>query len=340
MPDNLNLNLDQNLNLNLGAGGARGSGLGPRYNTEDFSRLSPAPVPAPANLPSLYSADWDPEHRAWEYVYEFMTAVPWAYNLSPIWAIWLELYYQTHVRVPRTRLGAFWFHAARHLDQAALANQLLGMVSASNERADRASEIVDQASAAGALAYWTGMLHVDPAKEPRTYLLMRVARKIGEYVAMGLKDIYRMRRAAQLYPWIMPLIDGPDTPSYPSSHALQAYLISDALKLCLGNHGQIWDPPPVSPNLPGPFPAPPAWPLGAPPAWPPPPSVYQTAIALDHLAARVAFNREVAGVHYRMDSAAGRYVARYCVVQLYNLPANSMFRQLVAAATNELVNLP
>ena len=42
-----------------------------------------------------------------------------------------------------------------------------------------------------------------------------------------------MRRPAQVYPWIMPLIDGPDTPSFPSSHSLQAHLISGALKLAL-----------------------------------------------------------------------------------------------------------
>ena len=38
------------------------------------------------------------------------------------------------------------------------------------------------------------MLRIDPSKEKNTFLLMLVARKIGEYVAMGLKDIYQMRR--------------------------------------------------------------------------------------------------------------------------------------------------
>ena len=75
MPDNLNLNLDQNLNLNLnlGATGAGGGGFGPRFNTEDFCRLSPLPVPRPEALPTLYSAEWDPEYRAWEYVSEFVS---------------------------------------------------------------------------------------------------------------------------------------------------------------------------------------------------------------------------------------------------------------------------
>jgi hypothetical protein len=332
MPDNLNLNLnlDQNLNLNLGA--ALGSGVGPRYNTEDFCRLSPLPPPDPANLPTLYAPYWDPEHRAWWYVHEFITDIPWFLGNEPIWSIWLELILQNHIVVPNTDLGGGVVIVANvPLDTVRLGRQLLGVLHASNERADRGAEIVDQASALGALSYWAGMLRIDPAKEPNTYLLIRVARKIGEFVAMGLKELFRMRRPAQIYPWIMPLIDGPDTPSFPSSHALQAHLISDVLKLALGNRGQLWGPPP---------PAAVAWPLGAPPAWPPPLSVNPTAIALDHLAERVAFNREVAGVHYRMDSAAGRYVARYCAVQLFNLPAGSLFQDLVAAATAELVNLP
>src|SRR5215216_1451596 len=116
---------------------------------------------------------------------------------------------------------------------------------------------------------------------------MRVARKIGEFVAMGLKDHYKLRRPAQIYPLIMPLIDGPDTPSYPSSHAVQAYMISGVLKLAL----QAW--------------------IGIPP--PPPPPVRNTRQALDVLAERVARNREIAGLHYPMDSAAGAWVAGRCL---------------------------
>ena len=65
------------------------------------------------------------------------------------------------------------------------------MLNASIDRADRALEIFDQASGPGALHYWTGMLRIDPSKENNTFLLMLVARKIGEYVAMRLKNIYR-----------------------------------------------------------------------------------------------------------------------------------------------------
>jgi len=213
---------------------------------------------------------------------------------------------------------------------AELAHQVIVVLDASIDRADRAQEILDQATAQGALHYWTGMLHLDPSKDTDAFLLMVVARKIGEFVAMGLKDIYKMRRPAQVYPLIMPLIDGPDTPSFPSSHALQAHLISAALKLALANP----ESPPVWP------PTAPPWP---PPGWPPPVAAGETAKALDHLAYRVAYNREVAGVHYPMDSEAGWYVALACVFALNAARGAGtvpLFNQLVIDASAELANLP
>jgi len=121
---------------------------------------------------------------------------------------------------------------------------------------------------------------------------------------MGLKDIYRMRRPSQVFPLIQPLIDPPDTPSFPSSHSTQAHLISglltDALQRANG----------------------------------------RTAGALAELARRVAVNREIAGVHYAMDSAAGAFVAAECRRRLAALPRYSLFKQLLRDASGELVDLP
>ena len=43
------------------------------------------------------------------------------------------------------------------------------------------------------------MLRIDPSKHKSTYLLILVGLKIGEFVAMRLKNHYRMRRPAQEY---------------------------------------------------------------------------------------------------------------------------------------------
>jgi hypothetical protein len=72
-----------------------------------------------------------------------------------------------------------------------------------------------------------------------------------------------------------------------------------------------------------------------------PPNPYpETARALDVLADRVAYNREVAGVHYGMDSAAGAYGAQICLQMLNGLGPNSNFKTLLNAAKQELSDLP
>ena len=81
----------------------------------------------------------------------------------------------------------------------------------------------------------------------------------------------------------------------------------------------------------------PPWTGVTPPA---PPPVRNTRQALDVLAERVARNREIAGLHYPMDSAAGAWVADRCLTQLGTLGAGSLFQQLVLAAKSDLQYLP
>ena len=317
--DNLNLNL----NLNLGASGAAGGDTGfgrARFNTEDMDKLMPVPPPASLALPTKqYAEHWDAELRAWAYVGEFISGIAWPAptaitapvtplppNNAPVCYFIGEVLNQTVFPVPDP-------NAATKLDPARFATQVVEVVNASLDRADRALEICDQATAPGALNYWTGLIRINPSQEPNAWLLMLVARKIGEYVAMGLKNYYRMRRPSQVYPWILPIIDPPDTPSFPSSHSLQSHLISNALKAALTPRFDA-----AGLVLPS-----------------------QTANALDHLAHRVARNREIAGVHYPMDSACGAFVAEGCIDMLTSkLPAGSLFADLVTAAKAELVDLP
>src|SRR5262249_30143934 len=143
--DNLNLNLGSlNLNLNLGATATDGSlGFGgPRYNSEDFPKY--APTPPAVRWPVLsYSSDWDPGLRTWRYVQEFISDGGWM--VGPI----------TDVRTYIEANGSFPVPSVT-LTQAGLANEVLGVLNASIDRADRALEILDQASGMGALHYWTG----------------------------------------------------------------------------------------------------------------------------------------------------------------------------------------
>jgi acid phosphatase (class A) len=76
-------------------------------------------------------------------------------------------------------------------------------------------------------------------------------------------------RPAQVWPAIAPVIPTPAHPSYPSGHSTQNHLIAACMKLAV-------------PDL---------------------------ASACDILANRIAFNRELAGVHFPSDTAAGKRIA-------------------------------
>lgn len=345
---NLNLNLDQNLNLNLnlGARGAGGGGFGPRFNTDDFPKLAPVPFPNRLTLPTRpYGANWGPEYRAWAFVRDFIANGGFGNN-DPVADIIADFAAQQDFPVPDT------------LTVNQLAAEVQGVLHRSIKRADRALEILDQANAPGALSYWTGLLRIDASKDNATWQLILVARMIGEFVAMGLKDHYMMRRPAQVYPWIMPLIDGPDTPSYPSSHSLQAHLISAVLKFALTPAVEAPlpanQPPTVRPFLKTPQEiaavAAAAVRPGAPQAdidaakgagaWAGGQAYPETAKALDVLAYRVAVNREVAGVHYPMDTWSGRYAALVCLraIAARHAAGADPFMTLINNARTELVD--
>jgi hypothetical protein len=279
----------------------------PRFNSEDYPKYAPA-TPVVRWPMEKYSKDWDPELRTWRYVQEFIgigSVITGVRNYIESYVPYGTFHVPSSAIVPP-------------FSQANLEDEVLGVLNASIDRADRALEILSQANGIGAINYWTGMLRIDRSKHKNTFLLILVALKIGEFVAMRLKNIYRMRRPAQVYPLIMPLIDGPDTPSFPSSHSLQAHLITGVLKLALNY--------PASPPLPAPGPL-----LPGPPTAP----VTTTSDALDVLAFRVARNREIAGVHYPMDSQAGLCGALKCLDYLSGLPAGGPFQKLLDRAAHE-----
>ena len=178
--DNLNLNL----NLNLGASGAGGGATGygrPRFNTEDMCKLLPTPFPGTLPLPRdrSYSRDWDPEFRSWRYVQEFILECGWGRGHTPVTYLNNAINRQNQFPVPYRR-------ANLRLTPTELALQVEGVLNAALDRADRAMEILDQANGQGALNYWTGLLRIDSAQDKHAFLLMLVARKIGEYVVKSV----------------------------------------------------------------------------------------------------------------------------------------------------------
>jgi acid phosphatase (class A) len=171
------------------------------------------------------------------------------------------------------------------MDPNQLDRELRQILDLAPEREERFVEIMDQDDADGANNYWFGMLQVSPSRQPATYLMTRVGRRIGEHVVMCLKGFFRSPRPSQLCPAIVPMIDPPSTPSFPAGHAVQAYLISYLLAYSLPKFPQQYTP---EDNL-----------------------AAASGVLFD-LTERVSVNRVVAGLHYPTDIIAGRAVGIAC----------------------------
>jgi PAP2 superfamily len=111
----------------------------------------------------------------------------------------------------------------------------------------------------------------DRARHPSVYALLHVTLEVAAAAAYLFKHLFAIPRPATLWDNIEPLIAAPGHASFPSGHATQAYAAVEVLKQLLGANA------------------------GGNP---------------DALAANIADNRVVAGVHYKFDSEAGEALGR------------------------------
>ena len=139
---------------------------------------------------------------------------------------------------------------------------------------------------------WLQLLTIDPSTHPSTFLLMKLVARVGEVVMMHFKRIHRRPRPSEICPTLFPPVAVPGHASYPAGHGLISHLTSIALME-------------VVPNT-----------LHA---------------ALLELARRVAFNREIAGLHYESDSAAGVHVANQVLPILNDCATYQLVKGLAMA---------
>ena len=281
-------NLNLNLNLNLSAANpAADGGAGSRINTQEFRKVAntgafpflPGSAGAIGSLGPgpgqriKYREFWDGDLQAYVYLNEFVTR-------NPTWFTTI-----------RDKVKPLEAQLHKTIDQ-----ELVRVLDAAPERESRFAEIIQQHTAEGAISYWEGMLMLAPSYAPATCLLIRAARRIGEHVGMCMKNEFRFPRPSQICPAIVPMIDPPAHPSFPSGHALQGRLISLVMKDVRG----------VLP---------------------------QANELLDELAERVAVNRIVAGLHYPLDNRAGIATADEIYRMLQG---GTEFDKLVTKAKDEL----
>jgi hypothetical protein len=122
--------------------------------------------------------------------------------------------------------------------------------------------------------YFRGILSFTPSSHPRTFGLMQIALRVGEFQVMHYKYKFNRMRPSHLCPWLMPPIEVPGHASYPSGHATQSHLVALIL-------GEVMPEPLAGRSK---------------PLW--------------LLAKRIARNREVLGLHYPSDSIAGTMLAQ------------------------------
>jgi membrane-associated phospholipid phosphatase len=164
------------------------------------------------------------------------------------------------------------------------------LVLAVTERPEAIGEIIQQHQ--NFQISWLQLLGIDPTTHPHTFLLMKLVARVGEVVMIHFKRIHHRARPSQICPTLFPPVPVPGHASYPAGHALIAHLTSIALI-----------------NLPV-------------------PATLQAPLL--ELARRVGFNREIAGLHYESDTAAGIHVANQVLPYLNNCATYQLVKGLAA----------
>jgi membrane-associated phospholipid phosphatase len=141
--------------------------------------------------------------------------------------------------------------------------------------------------------YFAHVLMLSPWGHGNALGLIEMATRVGQVMAFYYKLEFNRARPQQVLPALVPVIDSPWHASYPNAHALEGHLIARALAEAA-------------------------------------PYARKPLLAL---ADRIGRNREVAGVHYPSDTAAGADVARQAIKYLRACPT---FVATVTAARREL----
>jgi hypothetical protein len=165
------------------------------------------------------------------------------------------------------------------------------VVMARDERADALGEIVAQHDEFA--SYFFALLTLDTAGYPATNLLINIASIVGLFTVINFKDGvagaqgYLPRpRPSQVCPALSPPVPVPGHPSYPSGHSTEAHLIELVLNDVFVGKAQA----------------------------------ATMKIDMAALANRIARNREIGGLHYPSDSAAGEQLANAILPYLRAIP--------------------
>ncbi|NIM42110.1 MAG: phosphatase PAP2 family protein [Hydrogenophaga sp.] len=163
-------------------------------------------------------------------------------------------------------------------DEALLKKQLSLVAAYADLRTDRSLEIVEQMGYP--IAFWSSVVGLTAHRHGKTLQLLEVAFNLAASVTQRFKFIFSTTRPVEFSPQIQPMIPTPGHGAWPSGHSTEAFLAATLLQALLDAGS------PTTARHPG--------------------NGVASREQLQRLAARIAINRTVAGVHYPVDSAAGR----------------------------------
>ncbi len=166
-----------------------------------------------------------------------------------------------------------------------------------NERPDALGEIMTQADEF--ISCFLALMGARPYSHPATVRVFHMANLVAILVSMHFKNKFNRARPSHLCPALLPPIEVPGHASYPSGHSTQAHLFADCAKAVL-----------------------------------PPSEQAYMSVVLGALARRIARNREIAGLHYASDTAAGQKLAQ----AIFNVLNDGAKMPRFAAALNKARN--
>jgi hypothetical protein len=134
-------------------------------------------------------------------------------------------------------------------------------------RSDRGPEVLAQM--VPQVPFWASIVGLQAHRHSWTMQLIWLALGMTSDLEMRFKHAFACPRPVELSPQIQPMIATPGHAAWPSGHATEAYMVSTVLQALVPNGAQYKE-------------------------------------QLERQAARIAVNRTVAGLHYPVDSAAGR----------------------------------
>lgn len=165
-------------------------------------------------------------------------------------------------------------------------------------RGDRGAEILAQMGLP--VPFWAAITGILDHRQKKTLQLMALAFSLANHVEMRFKQMFAIVRPVELSPQIQPMIPTPGHGAYPSGHATEAFTVATFLNALL---------------------------RAARPGKPHAAGHAATQLQLQRQAYRIAVNRTVAGVHYPVDSAAGRVLGTLLGEYLVARCAGDAFKQ-------------